>query len=120
MEWVTGLHTHFIEDTGFEFRLIEVDGSGSVAMNPIYLYLVVTNNGVGASEQRRMVSLPQACKIESVRFFGAKPRIEIKVLLDRMDADGSRPIQVPATFEVTAHIEGGKLSKDIEVVVAKP
>ena len=122
MEWVTGLHTHFIEGTGFEFRLIEVDGSGTVAMNPIYLYLVVTNNGGGGMEQSRMVTLPNASKIEKVHFFGSEPRLEIDVLLDRFEEQGHHPlvVQEPATLVVTANIAKERLKGDIEVVVRKP
>ncbi len=120
MGWVTGLHMHFIDGTGFEFRVLEMDGSSSVALNPIYLYLLVTNNATGGDEQTRLVALPQASQIEKVRFFGSEPRLEIDVLLDRTDEAGMITFQIPATFEVIANIEDAKLKGNIEVVVRKP
>ena len=93
---------------------------GHVAMNPIYLYLLVTDNMPGDSAQTRMVSLPQASQIKKVRFFGNEPRIQIDVMLDSMDEDGMVTTQLPATFEVTASISKGKLIGDIVVLVTKP
>ena len=42
---VTGLHSVRHKKSGLEARLLEADGSGSVAHDPIALFLVVTNNG---------------------------------------------------------------------------
>lgn len=120
LEWVTGLHTHFIEGTDIEFRLIEVDGSASVAMNPIYLYLLVTKNSTGGSEQTRMVSLPQVSKVEQVRFFGGEPRLEIDVLLDGLEPDGTVSTDMAARYQVNAKIVDGRLQGEIEVLVIRP
>ena len=126
MEWVTGLHIHFLKDIGYELRVLEMDGSASVALNPIYLYLLVTDNGPGDSGQSRMVSLPKASEIKKVRFFGNEPRVQIDVMLDRMDEAGMVTIQVPATFEVRADITDseqngdGKRIGNIETVVRQP
>jgi hypothetical protein len=49
---VTGFHRVNHKASGFEFRLLEADGSASVAWDPIALFVVVTNNGTADSEQR--------------------------------------------------------------------
>ena len=86
--------------------------SASVALNPIYLYLLVTDNVPGDSGQTRMVSLPQASKIERVRFYGSDPRLEIDVLLDRMDEAGRVTTWVPATFEITDELYLSEVFED--------
>jgi hypothetical protein len=42
---VTGFHAVRHKKSGLEARLLEADGSSSVAENPVALYLVVTNHG---------------------------------------------------------------------------
>jgi hypothetical protein len=71
---VTGFHRVNHKASGFEFRLLEADGSASVAWDPIALFVVVTNNGTSDNEQRvwrlprgvaRVRSLvPTACGVD--------------------------------------------------------
>jgi hypothetical protein len=52
---ITGFHSVQHKKSGFEARLLESDGSGSVARDPISLFLVVTNKGT--SDQQAVEAL---------------------------------------------------------------
>ncbi len=41
---ITAFHNLFLEEPGLEFRILESDASATVAMDPITLFLVITNN----------------------------------------------------------------------------
>jgi hypothetical protein len=49
---ITGFHSVVHKKSGFEARLLEADGSASVAMDPISLFLVVSNNGTADRIER--------------------------------------------------------------------
>jgi hypothetical protein len=49
---VTGFHRIIHKSSGFDVRLLESDGSASVAWDPVSLFLVVTNDGTSDKEQR--------------------------------------------------------------------
>src|ERR1051325_1941054 len=61
---VTGFHRVTHKASGFDVRLLEADGSATVAWDPVSLFLVVTNNGTTDSE-RRIWRLPRG--VERVR-----------------------------------------------------
>jgi hypothetical protein len=48
---VTGYHSIRLKKSRLVVRLLEADGSASVAQDPIALYLVVTNNGTSDLEE---------------------------------------------------------------------
>ena len=120
MELITGLHTHFNKDAGFEYRIIEVDGSSTVAFNPISLYLVVTNNSSGDNLQSRMVTLPRVSAIKRVRFTDERSIIHVDVMLERQNDDGTQTFTRPATIVIAVPVKEGRLPKVIDVVVDQP
>jgi hypothetical protein len=73
---ITGFHSVVLKQRRLEVRILEADGSRSVAQDPVSLYLVVTNNGTDDAAERvwrvpRTVSkvrrvLPTACGVEMV------------------------------------------------------
>ncbi len=109
---ITGFYKHFDKDIGFEFRILEVDGSATVAMDPIYLYLVVTNNSFGDDLQSTIVTLPKVSAIKQVRFFEQPHKIKIEVFLDRIEGG-----TVPATIDISVPIKGGQLPEVIDTSV---
>ena len=117
VQMVTGFHSHFDKQTGFEFRIVEMDGSATVAMNPIHLYLVVTNNSSGSDEQSRMVALPNVATIKSIRFTDQPDKIQIDASFDRFSEDETKIQTIPVTIYVLVPIKGGKLPQVIDVSV---
>lgn len=117
LELVTGLHTHFDEDLKFEFRIIEIEGSSSVALNPIYLYFVASNLLPGDKLQSRMVTLPQVSEIKRVRFKDERNVVYIDAMIERSNEDGTKTLTRPVTIVITPAIQEGKLPQNIDVVV---
>src|SRR5437763_5831259 len=63
-EWVTlaiitDFHQVFDKQNELEVRLLEADGSATVAMNPVALYVVITNSSSAADLQSHVWLLPQ-------------------------------------------------------------
>jgi hypothetical protein len=80
---VTGFHRVTHKGSGFDVRLLEADGSASVALDPVSLFLVVTNNGTSDNTQR-IWRLPRG--VERVR--GMSPTtcgVDVLVDVDRIE-----------------------------------
>ena len=114
---ISGFHSHFDKASGFEFRIIEVDGSATVAMNPIYLYLVATNNSSGEALQSRIVELPEVSSIKRIHFLDQANTIRIDALFDRSNEDGSKHWTVAGTITIFIPIKDGKLPMLIDTTV---
>ena len=117
LEMVTGLHTKF-DKQGYEFRIIEMDGSATVALNPIQLNLVVTNHLSGADLQSKMVQLPPVSEVKKVEILEGDKKLVIDVVWDRQNEDGSQPRQEAGVIEVWIPIQNGKLPENIHVKVS--
>jgi hypothetical protein len=79
---VTGFHRLTHKASGFDVRLLESDGSASVAWDPVSLFLVVTNNGTSDGVQR-IWRLPRG--VERVR--GMSPTtcgVDVRVDVDHI------------------------------------
>ncbi len=79
---VTGFHRVTHKASGLDVRLLEADGSASVAWDPVSLFLVVTNNGTSDAVQR-IWRLPRG--VERVR--GMSPTtcgVDVSVDVDRI------------------------------------
>ena len=114
---ITGFRSHFDKNSGFEFRIIEVDGSSSVVRDPIYLYLVITNNSVGDDLQSRILRLPQVSKINKIQFLDATQTIEVDALFDHFNEDGSKNWTIPKKIKVSIPIKNGKIPKLINATM---
>jgi hypothetical protein len=112
---ITGFHSHFDKSNGFEFRILEVDGSATAAMNPVDLYLVVTNNASGADLQSMIVRLPKVSEIKSIRFTKDPGIIQIHAFIDKLDDDLLRQRKESVTLYVSVPIKGRKLPPVIDV-----
>lgn len=117
LQWVTGFHSLFEKASGFEFRVLEMDGSATVARDPIYLYFVATNNSSGDDLQSVMVKLPGVSKMEKVRLADQPGKILIDASLDRFNEEGSRIGETPVTMTISCPIHDKKLPEVIDVKV---
>jgi hypothetical protein len=84
-------------------------------MNPIYLYLVVTNNSSGDDLQSMIVVLPQVSAIQSIRFTEEPGIIQIHAFIDKFNDDGISQGKDSVTFNVSAPIKDRKLPQVIDV-----
>lgn len=79
---VTGFHHVTHKASGFDVRLLEADGSASVAWDPVSLFLVVTNNGTSDGVQR-IWRLPRG--VERVRGISATScGVDVRVDVDHI------------------------------------
>jgi hypothetical protein len=79
---VTGFHRLAHKASGFDVRLLEADGSASVAWDPVSLFLIVTNNGT-SDAVHRIWRLPRG--VERVR--GISPTtcgVDVRVDVDHI------------------------------------
>ena len=88
ISFFTGFHSSFNHDKSLEFRVFEADGSASIAYNPTYLFLVVTNNLPGFENQEKVVKLPSVAEVTGVIFNKKKNQIYIKAKLDKYTDNG--------------------------------
>lgn len=111
---ITGFHSHIDKQTGFEYRIIEVDGSATVAINPIYLYLIITNNSAGSDLQTKMLSLPKVSSIQKIKFSKTRPTITIHASFDHPNNKPTKKsihIQIP--------IKDNKIPPTIQATIDK-
>ena len=114
---ITGFKSHIDKTSGLEFKVFEIDGSGSVAMNSVYLYLGITNNQFGTDERSTLLKLPQVSKLVDVRFSKTSSQLEIDALFDQPSLDDS-PIQsIPGTILIPISTKEGKFPNKVEATV---
>lgn len=86
---ITGFHQALDKENDFEVRLLEADGSATVAMNPVSLYVVITNSSSAADLQYHVWLLPhRVSKVKRVELTPPILRIRAEV-----DADPSDPLK---------------------------
>ena len=83
---VTGFHTVVHKRAGFEARLLEADGSASVAQNPVALFLVATNNGTSDLIERIWRLERGVARVRGVS--ASACGVDIRVDVDRIDSEG--------------------------------
>jgi hypothetical protein len=104
---VTGIHSVFHKKSGFEVRVLEADGSASVAQNPISLYLIVTNSG-SADHLVRVWRLRQS--VERVRRLTPTAcGIDLHVDVNG-EAEHGRAFQVPRVLHLS-FLSNGRLER---------
>jgi hypothetical protein len=88
-----------------------------VAMDPIYLYLVVTNNASGDDLQSTIVMLPKVSSIKQIRFSENAPTIQIDALFDQSNGEASNRKTISGKIEISIPIKDGKLPAKIDAIV---
>jgi len=110
---ITGFHSVQHKKSGFEVRLLEADGSASVAWDPVGLYLVVTNNGTSDGVEhtwrlRRGVARVKGLVATSC---GADVRVDV----DRITSDGEVRGTLPRILRVCLFDSKGALESQPRV-----
>jgi hypothetical protein len=73
---VTGFHTITEPNSAFQLRVIEANGRATVAINPITLYFVVTNDSSAGDLQQHIWRLPvTVARVKSVSRINSGVRI---------------------------------------------
>jgi hypothetical protein len=73
-------------------RLLEADGSVTVALNPVALYVVITNNSSGADLQHYVWRLPhRVSKVKGVKL--SPPILRIRAEIDADPSDSSKKVE---------------------------
>jgi hypothetical protein len=106
---ITGFHSIQHKKSGFEARLLESDGSASVAKNPISLFLVVTNNGTSDLVERTWRITVGVTKVRSL--VAAKCGVDVSVDVD--SSDSNRP--TTKTLRLCFLSSDGKLQDVLKV-----
>jgi hypothetical protein len=110
---VTGFHSVRHKKSGFEVRLLEADGSASVAQDPVALYVVVTNNGASDLVERAW-RIPRG--VARVRGVSASDcGVEVRVDVDRPFSDGKAKGLMPKVFRLCFLSPQGKLEANFKV-----
>ena len=113
LAWVTGFHRVIHKASGFEVRLLEADGSATVAWDPVSLFVVVTNNEPPDSEQR-IWRLPRGVE----RVHGMSPTscgVDVRVDVDRIRDDTSVVGTNPKVLRLCFLAEDRKLRTKLSV-----
>jgi hypothetical protein len=112
LESVTACHIHTNTLSGFEYRILELDGSESVAMNPTYLYLVITNNASGDLKQTSLVKLPSVVSISNIAYDDNLNQIILTAHIERSDETGKNTITSIEIIKVACPIDStGRLKE---------
>ena len=106
---ITGFHSIQHKKSGFEARLLESDGSASVAKNPISLFLVVTNNGTSDLVERTWRIAVGVMKVRNL--MAAKCGVDASVDVD--SSDSNRP--TTKTLRLCFLSSDGKLQDVLKV-----
>jgi hypothetical protein len=108
---ITGYHS--IDDPGksLQLRILEANGEATVAVNPVTLYLVITNNSSAGDLQQHIWRLPfRVTKVRTIKQIGSGLTVV---------ADAHRVAEVESTERKEIHIiykfENGTLASTIFV-----
>jgi hypothetical protein len=109
---ISGFHDVTGRNSAFQSRVIEVNGSATVAINPITLYFVVTNDSSAGDLQQHIWRLPvTVARVKRVT--AVYSGVRIIAILDAMPDDNVKARQL----ELIVHyaLENGRL-KDVITV----
>jgi hypothetical protein len=112
---VTGLHSIRHKKAGLGVRLLEADGSASVAEDPVALFLVVTNNGT-SDLQEQVWRLPHG--VDHVRKLSETAcGVDVDVEVDGpREPNPGKPIPkpIPRVFQLCFLTANGQLLSNLQ------
>jgi hypothetical protein len=101
-EMITGFHHAFDEHRRFEVRLLESDASATVALNPVSIYIVITNNLSGADLQQYVWMLPSRVRaVKGIKLAGSTLRIKTEVDADPYDSSKSAERDLTVQYDIS-------------------
>jgi hypothetical protein len=109
---ITGFHSVQHKKSGFEVRVLEADGSASVAWDPIGLYLVVTNNGTSDGVERTWRLQRGVARVKGL--LATQCGADIRVDVDRI-RDGKAHGTMPRILRVCFLDSKGSLETRLKV-----
>lgn len=112
---VTGFHALSNRKLGFAMRVLEADGSASVAENPVTLFIVVTNQGTSDLEERvwRLpVGVAQVRKVTASRC-----GLEIAAEIEAEGEPGAPGKKSPTVIRACFLSDKGKLDSKLRMEV---
>ncbi len=113
LSMVTGFHSVRHKKSGFEARILEADGSPSVAQDPISLFLVVTNNGTADYVGRAWRLHRGVARVRSLST--STCGIDVKVEVDGDASDSGAARRIPKVLHICFLSADGKLLRQLKV-----
>lgn len=95
---ITGFHSIQHKKSGLEVRLLEADGSASVAWDPVGLYLVVTNHGTSDAVEHTWRLRRGVARVNGLA--PTRCGVDVRVDVDRITSDGEVRGTTPRTLRV--------------------
>jgi hypothetical protein len=85
---ITRFHHVFDKRNQLEMRLLEADGTATVGLNPVSLYVVITNNSSAADLQQYVWLLPHAFGMSKasgslIQFYKLRPKLMLTLRRQR-------------------------------------
>ena len=115
-EAITGFHSVVHREVGLAVRVLEADGSASVAMDPVSLFVVGTNGGTTDLEAHVWLLPRTVAAVRDVVRSGCG--VDIMADVDRMNDDGSiAQAVVPVILKVRVINHKGALETDLRLSV---
>jgi hypothetical protein len=112
---ITGYHSFFDETRHWEIRVLEADGSATVARNPIDLFLIVTNNSSGSDLQEHVWRLPHGIeKLQKVSPIHSGLKISA-MRVGGIDEKTQKAKLVPMIITARYEVNNGALSNQVVV-----
>ena len=110
---ITGFHSVQNKKAGFHARLLEADGSATVAWDPVALFLVVRS---GETPNTVVHTWRLARGVARVRgFVATKCGADVRVDVDRFDSEGEGHGTRPSTLHLCFLGADGKLQERLRV-----
>jgi hypothetical protein len=109
---VTGFHSVTEPNSAFQLRVIEANGRATVAINPITLYFVVTNDSSAGDLQQHIWRLPiTVARVKSVDRI--KSGVRIIATLDSMPDTNVKTREVDLLIRY--ELENGRLKDTVTI-----
>ena len=113
LDMVTGFHSVVHKKAGLEARILEADGSASVAQDPISLFLVVTNNDPADYVGRAWRLRRGVARVR--RLSASTCGIDLKVDVDGDVADTGMSHPISKVLHICFLGSDGKLLRQLKV-----
>jgi hypothetical protein len=113
LEMITGFHSVQHKRSGLEVRLLEADGSASVAQDPVQLFLVVTNNGTADAVEQTWRLRRGVARVKGL--VATKCGVDVRVDVDRIMPEGDTRGTLPRILRICFLDSKGTLEKQLKV-----
>ena len=117
---VSAFHSIKSKTNDLAVRVLEADGSATVARNPVELFLVITNDAGGPDLQQHVWRLPRGVA-DVKRITVDKSALNISAIVDGpLDEQTGRSQEQNAIIHIAYHWSNGILSDKISITTSGP